>query len=102
MNKLEFDDTFYKVKCFCIETPTSTISGAISQVFKGDVYICEGNRLASYYSVVGETTEGEKILFTSDLHGYRGKYCGVYDKKYFITLAEWRDKQINLILDEEG
>jgi hypothetical protein len=30
-----------------------------------------------------------------------GEYVGTYDKKLFITLAEWREQQINLILDEE-
>jgi hypothetical protein len=30
-----------------------------------------------------------------------GKYVGLYDKKLFITLAEWRDKQIVEILNEE-
>jgi len=30
-----------------------------------------------------------------------GKYVGLYDKKLFITLAEWRDKQIVEILNED-
>ena len=30
-----------------------------------------------------------------------GKYIGLYNKKLFITLAEWRDEQINKILYEE-
>jgi hypothetical protein len=67
---------YFKIECICIHSDCDA-----KGIQKGKVYTCEGHIDSIFYSVT-----------TSN------KYYGVFEKKKFITFAEWRDKQINSIL----
>jgi hypothetical protein len=51
------------------------------------VYEADKSKWYRYYRIYSVTTDN--------------KYYGVHDKKNFITLAEWRQQQIDKILEDE-
>lgn len=53
----------------------------------GKTYLQTNNRL-----------DRRSDVFTQDLDG---KYIGFFPKEHFMDLEEWREKQINQILDDE-
>jgi hypothetical protein len=62
-------------------------------VIYGEIYSCkESKRYDDCYevSVTDDEDDGRTML-----------YIGLFYKKLFLTQAEWRDKQINSILDDE-
>ena len=63
-------------------------------VKSGEFYSCkESKRYEDCYEVT--------IAFEDDGDGCKDSlYIGLFYKKLFLTQAEWRDKQINSILDE--
>lgn len=50
-----------------------------------------------YYTSIKNLYHWLEVIHVSD---DKGNYIGLYDKKLFVTLAEWRDKQIENILNE--
>jgi len=80
--KYIFDEFEYcKIQCVCIK---SIYKNSEMKIQEGIIYTCEGLPSSHYYSV---TTDN--------------KYYGVHDKKNFIPLAEWRQQQIDKILEDE-
>lgn len=78
---------YFKIECIYINDDTCTVYAAgyrESVLEKGSIYTCEGHPDSIFYSV---TTNN--------------KYYGVFEKKDFITLAEWRAKQIDEILKDD-
>jgi hypothetical protein len=57
-------------------------------------YFRQINLLERYYGEIGANH-----IDIYDLN-YPDHYIGRYSREYFMTLAEWRDKQINSILDD--
>ena len=52
---------------------------------------CSNNK---YYYISGEKPELDANTHTTD------SYMGLYESIYFVTLAEWREKQIDDILND--
>ena len=67
-------------KCICIKDDWD-IDG---RVYKDKIYTCEGHPDSIYYSV----TSGNK-------------YYGIFEKENFKPLADWREQQINSILEDD-
>jgi len=74
---------FYKIQCICIEDDLSTQF----PIKKGYMFTCEGHPDSPLYYSVSSANNGNK-------------YHGVHEQKYFISLADWREEQINNILND--
>ena len=71
-------------KYFCINNSVGYSLPHYS-VIKGNSYTCVDSILLGFYEV-----SDENLL----------KYLGLFNKSNFITVNEWRDLQINSLLDE--
>ena len=72
------------IKVVCIDNIRELINGIKiydTDIKIGEIYDALGNGL--YYKII-----------------FNGENIGIKEKRFFITLAEWREQQINSILDE--
>ena len=78
------------IKVICIKD-SNGISLPHYSVKNGEFYICnESKRYEDCYEVNIVSDDFEDML-----------YIGLFYKKLFLTQAEWRDKQINSILEDD-
>jgi hypothetical protein len=76
------------IKVVCIKNAFSNVSLTVNKVYDAELV---------------EYQWGEFYLIRNDeglLMEYSIKKCNFYFYDYFITLAEWREKQIKSIIDE--
>ena len=77
-------------KLICIKD-SKGVSLPHYSVTKGEFYLCnESKRYIDCYEVNVPDNDDDKDIL----------YIGLFYKSNFLSQAEWRDKQINSILDE--
>ena len=72
-------EEYFIRKLICIETASNNFV----QINIGESYICNGHPKSIFVSV-----------------SKKDKYYGVFEKKLFISPAEWREQQINEVLND--
>ena len=78
---------------------------------RGEIFIKKGKTyytwIEDYFYEYTDAIDVFKYTFYDDpttiewTIAYNKSYCGIFYKKFFTSLAEWRTKQIDSILDEE-
>jgi hypothetical protein len=86
-----YSDFVELISLYDVVTPSATeiIKGKTYYAFKYEWLSC------GIISIYSQTFDDEEDYFASVTY-----YLGIFDKKNFITLAEWREQQINKILEE--
>ena len=79
---IEIDNNgYYKIECICLKDDFHFNN----KIYKDKIYTCKGHINSDYYYSV---RSGDK-------------YYGIFKKEIFKPLAEWRDEQINKILEDD-